>query len=76
MESNSWRHLRGAGRATPTRGDGDGFGEVEEGRLHKEDREVDGGSEERMNLQARVLAAIPSGVRGTCGARRAPMEPA
>ncbi|KAL4294054.1 hypothetical protein AHAS_Ahas18G0189700 [Arachis hypogaea] len=76
MESNLWGHLRGAGPATPTRGDGDGFGEVEEGRVHKEDREVDGGSEERTNLRARVLAAIPSGVCGICDANRAPVEPA
>ncbi|XLT07173.1 hypothetical protein HN51_045922 [Arachis hypogaea] len=48
-------------------GDGDGFGEVEDKRVHKEDREVDGGLEERTDLRARVLAAVPSGVRGTRG---------
>ncbi|QHO34482.1 putative galacturonosyltransferase-like [Arachis hypogaea] len=48
-------------------GDGDGFGEVEDKRVHKEDREVDGGSEERTDLRAQILAAVPFGVRGTHG---------
>ncbi|CAI0469891.1 unnamed protein product [Linum tenue] len=57
-------------------GDGDRSGEVEAGRVHEADREVDGDSEERQNLRAGVPASVLAGVRRASGPDRAPVEPA
>lgn len=57
-------------------GDGDGFGEVEEVRVHGEGGELDGGAEAEEDLSPGIVAAVLASVCRENRGGRSSMEPA
>ncbi|KAK7846786.1 putative galacturonosyltransferase-like 7 [Quercus suber] len=74
--TGGYRHIRSPETLLlQHRRDGDRSGQMETGRVHGENREVDGDPEKPPDLRARVIATVPIGFCWTRGAHRAQVEP-